>query len=160
MRARATLFGHPIHVMLVAFPLGLFAASVVFDLIWLLGGSPRWTEIASTLIGTGILGALLAAPFGLIDWLSIPEQTRAKQIGAVHGGGNLVVVVLMLGSWLLRRDAPTTPEAVAVILSFAAVALTVLTGWLGAELVNRHGMGVHEEAHLDAPSTGTAPGRP
>ena len=96
---------------------------------------------------------LLAAPFGFIDWLAIPSATRAKYIGAVHGLGNVVVVVMFALSWLLRSDAPRAPEGMALALSFAAGALALFTGWLGGELVDRLAVGVDEGAHLDAPSS-------
>ncbi len=81
MHARARLFGHPIHQMLIVFPLGLLATAVIFDVIHLVTGNIRWAEIAFWLIAAGILGGLAAAPFGLIDWLGIPGGTRAKRVG-------------------------------------------------------------------------------
>src|ERR1041385_7794943 len=107
MESRAKLFGHPIHQMLIVFPLGLLATAVIFDIIYLATDTPRWTEVAFWMIAAGIVGGLVAAPFGLIDWVAIPSNTRAKTIGLLHGGGNLVVVLLFAGSWWLRRGAPT-----------------------------------------------------
>jgi uncharacterized membrane protein len=74
-------------------------------------------------------------------------------VGAVHGLGNVVVVVLFAGSWLMRGDAPRTPDALALTLSFAAGALALVTGWLGGELVDRLAVGVDDGAHVDAPSS-------
>ena len=153
MHARARLFGHPIHQMLIVFPLGLLATGVIFDVIYLVTDTPRWAEIAFWLITAGLIGGLAAAPFGLIDWLGIPGATRARRIGALHGIGNLGVVLLFAGSWLLRRDNPLAPETVASILSFAGAGLSLLTRWLGGELVDRLGVGVDEGAHLNAPSS-------
>ena len=61
---------------------------------------------------------VIAAPFGLIDWLAIPAGTRAKRIGAWHGGGNVIVLLMYAGSWWLRREAPQAPMMVAYMLSF------------------------------------------
>jgi uncharacterized membrane protein len=105
------------------------------------------------MIAAGVVTGLLAAPFGFIDWLGIPAGTRAKRIGAVHGIGNVVVVVLFALSWLMRGDAPRNPGALALALSFAAGALALFTGWLGGELVDRLAVGVDEGAHVDAPSS-------
>ncbi len=105
------------------------------------------------MIIAGIVGGLLAAVFGLIDFLAIPAGTRAKQIGLVHGVGNVVVVALFLISWLLRRDAPAAPGAVALVLSFLGVALGGVTSWLGGELVYRLDVAVDEGGHLDAPNS-------
>ena len=153
MHARARLFGHPIHQMLIVFPLGLLATAVIFDVIALVTDNTRWAEIAYWLIAAGIIGGLAAAPFGLIDWLGVPGGTRARRIGLLHGGGNLVVVLLFAGSWLLRRDNPLAPETLALVLSFAGAALALITGWLGGELVDRLGVGVDEGAHVNAPSS-------
>ncbi|MFL5580821.1 MAG: DUF2231 domain-containing protein, partial [Gemmatimonadaceae bacterium] len=93
------------------------------------------------------------APFGLADWTKIPGGTRAKRIGLLHGGGNVVVLLLFAGSWLLRGDDPRAPESLAVVLALAGAALSLATGWLGGELVDRLGVGVDEGAHVDAPSS-------
>ena len=153
MHAKARLFGHPIHQMLIVFPLGLLATAVIFDVIRLITGNPRWAEIAYWLIAAGIIGGLAAAPFGLIDWLGIPSGTRAKRIGLLHGAGNLVVVLLFVGSWLLRRNDLTAPDLLALVLGFAGAGLALVTGWLGGELVDRLGVGVDEGAHLNSPSS-------
>ena len=153
MRAKARLLGHPIHQMLIVFPLGLLATSLFFDIAHLSSGNPQWALISYWLITVGIISGLVAAVFGLIDFLAIPAGTRAKRIGLLHGGGNVVVVALFLVSWLLRRDAPGDPEGSAIFLSVVAVLLALVTGWLGGELVDRLGVGVDEGANLDAPSS-------
>jgi uncharacterized membrane protein len=153
MQGRARLFGHPIHQMLIVFPLGLLGMAVIFDVIRLVTGNGYWSEIAYWMMVAGVISGLVAAPFGAIDWTKIPAGTRAKRIGGVHGLGNVVVVVLFAGSWLLRRDDPRTPEALALTLSFIGIALSLVTAWLGGELVDRLAVGVDEGAHLDAPSS-------
>jgi uncharacterized membrane protein len=153
MESRAKLLGHPIHQMLVVFPLGLLAMAVIFDLLAIGLNQGYWSEIGYWMIAAGVVTGLLAAPFGFIDWLGIPAGTRAKRIGAVHGIGNVVVVVLFALSWLMRGDAPRNPGALALALSFAAGALALFTGWLGGELVDRLAVGVDEGAHVDAPSS-------
>src|SRR5918993_5039771 len=141
MESRAKLLGHPIHQMLIVFPLGLLAMAVVFDLLAIGLAQGYWSEIAYWMIGAGVITGLLAAPFGFIDWLAIPSGTRAKRIGALHGVGNVVVVLLFAGSWLLRSDAPQTPGGFALLLSFVACGLALVTGWLGGELVDRLAVG-------------------
>lgn len=153
MESRAKLLGHPIHQMLIVFPLGLLAMAVVFDLIAIVTGNGSWSEVAHPMIAAGVVTGLLAAPFGLVDWLAVPAGTRAKRIGAVHGAGNVVVLVLFALSWLLRRDAPGAPATLALALSFAGAVLALFTGWLGGELVDRLGIGVDDGAHPDAPSS-------
>jgi uncharacterized membrane protein len=153
MESRAKLLGHPIHQMLIVFPLGLLAMAVIFDLLAIGLGNGYWSEISYWMIAAGVVTGLLAAPFGFIDWLAIPAGTRAKRIGAVHGLGNVVVVVMFALSWWLRSAVPSAPEALALALSFAAGALALFTGWLGGELVDRLAVGVDEGAHVDAPSS-------
>lgn len=153
MESRAKLFGHPIHQMLIVFPLGLLAMALIFDIIHLASGNGYWSEIAYWMIAAGVISGLVAAPFGLIDWLAIPAGTRAKRIGALHGGGNLVVVVLYAASWLLRRGAPQEPMMIAYVLSFAGGVIALFTGWLGGELVDRLSVGVDPGAHVNAPSS-------
>ena len=153
MESRAKLFGHPIHQMLIVFPLGLLAMALIFDVIHLASGNGYWSEIAYWMIAAGVISGLVAAPFGFIDWLAIPAGTRAKRIGALHGGGNLVVVVLYAASWLLRRGAPQEPMMIAYMLSFAGGILALFTGWLGGELVDRLSVGVDPGAHVNAPSS-------
>jgi uncharacterized membrane protein len=139
--------------MLIVFPLGLLAMAVIFDLLAMGLGNGYWSEIAYWMIAAGVITGLLAAPFGFIDWLAIPAATRAKRIGAVHGIGNVAVVLMFALSWLMRGDAPRAPDALALTLSFAAGGLALFTGWLGGELVDRLAIGVDEGAHVDAPSS-------
>lgn len=157
MKSRASLFGHPIHQMLIVFPLGLLATAVIFDVVYLITGNVLWFGLSYWLIISGIIGGLIAAPFGLIDWLSIESGTRAKNIGLIHGLGNVVVLALFFLSWL-QRDIVLPPTTLAFVLSFAGGAISLVTGWLGGELINRFGIGVHEDANLNAP--GSLSGQP
>jgi uncharacterized membrane protein len=152
MRSKARLLGHPVHQMLVVFPLGLLATAVVFDLIYLGTHSQIMAAVSYWMMAAGIIGALVAAPFGFIDWLSIPKGTRAKRIGAMHGGGNLLVAALFIVSWL-TRDTTYTPALGNMVWSFAGAILALFTAWLGGELVDRLGVGVEDDANLDAPSS-------
>jgi len=153
MESRAKLLGHPIHQMLIVFPLGLLAMAVIFDLLTIVFSNGYWSEISYWMIAAGVVTGLVAAPFGFIDWMAIPRGTRAKRIGAIHGGGNVLVVLMFAASWLLRGNAPRTPDTLALVLSFAAGAFALFTGWLGGELVDRLGIGVDDGANVDAPSS-------
>jgi len=147
------LAGHLIHPMLVVFPLGLFATAVVFDLVAIASGHGGWHAIAYWMIAAGIIGGLLAATFGLLDFLGIPRNTRARSVGLWHGAGNVLVVTLFAASWLVRRSEPAHPAAIALALSFVGAGISLVAGWLGGELVQRLGMGVDEGAHPNAPSS-------
>lgn len=153
MESRAKLLGHPIHPMLVVFPLGLLGMAVIFDVLALARGSGYWSEIALWMMVAGVVTGLLAAPFGLIDWIAIPAGTRAKRIGALHGVGNAIVVLAFAASAWLRWPTPQEPSALALMSSSAGFVLALITGWLGGELVDRLGVGVDEGAHPNAPSS-------
>jgi uncharacterized membrane protein len=153
MESKAKLLGHPIHQMLIVFPLGLLATAAIFDVITLSTQDGRWSGMSFYMIGAGLLSGLLAAVFGAIDWMAIPSGTRAKDVGLWHGLGNAAVVLLFAGSWFLRRPAPDHPNGTALTLSFLAVMLALVTGWMGGELVDRLGVGVDEGANLNAPSS-------
>jgi uncharacterized membrane protein len=154
MESKAKLLGHPIHPMLVVIPLGLFIAAVVFDALYLWRGTTAFASVAYWNIAGGILGGLLAAVFGLIDWIAIPTGTRAKRIGLLHGGSNVVVVAIFAVVWLSRGgQADVVPTTNLFLLEIAALALGSVAGWLGGELVDRLAVGVDDGAHLDASSS-------
>jgi uncharacterized membrane protein len=153
MTSRAKALGHPIHPMLIPFPVGLLVTAVVFDIIYLVTDRSGFAVASGYMIGAGIIGGLLAAPFGWIDWFKIPADTRAKRIGLVHGLANIVVVVLFAVSWLLRIGADWEPTTWALVCSFVAVAVASVAAWLGGELVDRLAIGIDEGAHPDAPSS-------
>jgi uncharacterized membrane protein len=153
MDARAKLLGHPIHQMLIVFPLGLLGTAAVFDIVYLLTDTAVFSTVAYYMMIAGLVGGALAAPFGLVDWYAIPARTRAKRIGAMHGIGNVAVMLLFVASVLLRGNAQSDPSGAAYACSFAGVFLALFTAWLGGELVDRLGIGVHEGANVDAPSS-------
>ena len=148
------LLGHAIHPMLIVFPLGLLAAAAVFDVAYLSTHHIVFAHVAFWNIAGGIIGGLAAAVFGLADWLGIPSGTRAKSIGAWHALMNVLVLVLFAGSWVLRRPIHGhIPGQQALFLSFGGILLAVISGWLGGELVQRLGVGVYDDAELDATSS-------
>jgi uncharacterized membrane protein len=153
MESKAKLLGHSMHPMLIVFPLGLLATSVIFDIVYLSTDNGRWADISFWMIAAGVIGGLVAAIPGLIDWISIPSGTRAKAIGLWHAIGNVIVLVLFAISWALRYDLPTAPTTAPIVLSWIGVVLALVTGWLGGEMVERLGVGVDPGAHLDSPNS-------
>ena len=157
MESKVKAMGHPIHQMLIPFPLGLLGTAVIFDIIYLIWHNPTMVTVSFWMIVAGIVGALAAAPFGFIDWLAIPSGTRAKTVGALHGIGNVIMLLLFASSWYLRYTstdlAPYMPNTLALALSFSGFALSAITGWLGGELVDRLSVGVDDGANLNAPSS-------
>lgn len=153
MESRVKFAGHPVHPMLIVFPLGLLGTAVVFDIIYLIFDTPQWAVAAYYMIGAGLVGGLAAALFGWLDWLGIPAGTRAKRIGLWHGLGNVAVLALFILSWVLRRENPADPATGAIVAGLTGVVLSLITAWLGGELVYRLAVGVDGGAHLDSPSS-------
>ena len=151
METRFKLLGHPVHPMLIVFPLGLLSTAVIFDVLYLVTGTEELATFSFWAIAAGVVGGIAAAVFGLWDWLAIPSRTRAKAVGGWHGGGNLLVLALFAASWLLRRDDPAFgSNLLPFLLGLAGAAVSMLTAWLGGELVYRLRVGVDDDAALDA----------
>lgn len=148
------ILGHPVHPMFIVYPIAMFTVAVILDIIHLFTGAATLPTVSFYMIGAGIVGGLVAAVFGFIDWLGLQSGSRAKHLGAWHGLGNFTMVVLFLISWLLRLgSANHTPSAVALLLSFAGAAISLVTAWLGGELVYRLGSAVDQGANPNAPSS-------
>ena len=158
MESRAKLVGHAVHPMLIVFPLGLLGMAAIFDLIYLAAGTRDLATASYWMIAAGVITGLLAAVFGFWDWLALPGGTRAKGVGLLHGGGNVVVVGLFIVAWLIRLNARVgdvayAPNGLPIVLEVIALLLALVSGWLGGELVERLGVGVDEGAHLQAPNS-------
>lgn len=153
MESKVKFAGHPVHPMLIVFPLGLLSTAVIFDIIYLVSDNPQWTVVAYYMIGAGIIGGLAAAVFGWLDWIAIPVGTRARRIGLWHGVGNVIVLALFILSWVLRRETAEVPPTGAIVAALSGVVIALITSWLGGELVDRLGVGVDDGAHLDSPSS-------
>lgn len=141
-------YGHPFHPILVTVPIGAWVASLVFDLAATGAGEPEvFVKGAFWLIGVGILGALAAAVFGLLDLLAIPRHTRAFRTGLTHMALNLVVVALFAVSFALRRGHLDEADATigAVVVSVVALAILAVSGWLGGKLAYAYGVRVVDE---------------
>lgn len=154
MESRAKVLGHPIHPMLVVLPLGLFIAAVVFDALALWRGDGTFAIVGYWNVAAGVVGGLVAAVFGALDWIAIPSRTRAKRIGLLHGAVNLVVLALFASVFWARSDSlDVTASGGVFLVEVAALFLGAVGGWLGGELVDRLGVGVDDGAHLDSPSS-------
>jgi uncharacterized membrane protein len=154
MESRVKVLGHPIHPMLVVVPLGSFIAAVIVDVIGVVSSNPSLSLVGFWNIAVGVVGGLVAAAFGLADWLNIPGKTRAKRIGLMHGALNVVVTATFALVWLARYGAPdVTPSTTLLAVEIAALVGGAIAGWLGGELVDRLGVGVDDGAHLNAPNS-------
>ena len=151
METRFKFLGHPVHPMLIVFPLGLLATAVIFDILYVVTGDDDLSAFSFWAMLAGIVGGLLAAPFGLLDWLGLPKGSRARRIGAIHGGGNLIVVLLFLISFLTRlNDRTYLPDLLPLVFGVLGAGLALFTAWLGGELVYRLRVAVDDDAGVDA----------
>lgn len=153
--SRAKILGHAMHPMLIVVPLGLFTTAIVFDGIYYFGGrNPRWADVSYWMIVSGLIGGVVASVPGWIDWTGIPRGTRAKAIGLVHGLGNGIGVLGLFGaSWYFRKDDPTSPPDLALLLAVLGFLTGGVTAWLGGELIERLGIAVQPGANPNAPSS-------
>jgi uncharacterized membrane protein len=153
MRTPASIGGHPIHPMLIVFPVGLLIFSLICDLVAFFSAHPEnWILVAFYTMVGGFIGALAAAIPGLIDLVSMTD-TRIKRIAITHMSLNLIAVALYaVNIW--ARYTKETHSASVVWLSVAAVAILAVSGWLGGEMVHRHGVGVDSDESSERPVFG------
>jgi uncharacterized membrane protein len=144
MRTPAQIGGHPIHPMLVTIPIGLWIFSLVADFIAMRSGSPdTWRAAALYTMVGGIIGALAAALPGLIDLLSLKDKA-IKGTAIKHMVLNLTIVAIYVVNAWTRMNASVTPN-VSLILSVIAIALLLVSGWLGGKMVYEAGVAVHAD---------------
>ncbi|MBV9233588.1 MAG: DUF2231 domain-containing protein [Candidatus Eremiobacteraeota bacterium] len=133
MQGKATVARHPLHPMLVAFPIGLFGGVLVSDVISIWADRPFWSHMALWLIAFGVIGALLAAVFGFTDYFSAPMSSDAKRAATTHMIVNLIVVALYVAAFFVRYGDVTS--VVGYVLTYLGLALLVVSGWYGGHLV-------------------------
>jgi uncharacterized membrane protein len=141
-RSTAKVAGHPIHPMTVMFPVVLFIATLVCDILFAWTGELFWATLGLLSLGLGILTAAVAAVFGLIDYFG-DRRVRAIPSATHHMVGNVLVTAIQIGNWVWRFSGG--PEAIVptgLILSTIAFLLLGYSGWKGATLVYEHGVGV------------------
>ncbi len=144
MQGKATFGGHPIHPMLVPLPIGLFVGALVCDIILAFTHNPFWPQVSVVMIGFGIVGALLAALFGFIDYATAPMSAEAKATGTRHMALNLAaVLVFVIAFWLRLGD---DVSATGIVLTVVGVLLLAVSGWLGGHLAYHYGVGVEPGA--------------
>ena len=146
----ARVAGHPLHPMIVPFPIAFFVSTLATDLAYLNTANLFWATASMWLLGAGIATALLAAVLGFTDFLG---DARVRRIRAawLHMIGNLVAVSLAAASFLLRSGGRTEEAIVPTGLTLSVIVVAILgfTGWMGWELVYRHHVAVSDEQAPD-----------
>jgi uncharacterized membrane protein len=142
MSTPASIRKHPIHAMLIVFPIGLWIFSFACDLIYMVvTPNSLWKDMAFYSMAGGLIGALLAAIPGFIDYLSLSEP-RTKKIATTHMVLNLVVVALFIFNLGVRYNAQPSSDMLGIALSVVGIAFMGVSGWLGGALVYEHRVGV------------------
>ncbi|MGA7634281.1 MAG: DUF2231 domain-containing protein [Terriglobales bacterium] len=140
MASPASIKKHPVHPMLVAFPIGLWVFALVCDVAGATGGNNVWQTVAMYCIAAGIVGALIAAVPGLIDYFSI-DETAMKRIANMHLAVNLGAVIIFSINLWLRFRLPAQ-SYLPLAMSIMGVLAIGVGGWLGGEMVYVKGMAV------------------
>lgn len=150
MNPKSTLSvaGHPLHPMLVPFPIAFFVGTLVTDVVHSQSTQPFWAMASTWMLGAGLVMAALAALAGLTDFLG-DQRIRSLRDAWLHMIGNVVVVLIEAFSlWRRVVDGPDFILPTGLVLSLVSTALLLFNGWLGWEMVYRHRVGVSEEHDL------------
>jgi uncharacterized membrane protein len=144
-------YGHPFHPILVTVPIGTWTASVIFDIIGLFAEDPSaYALAAQILIAIGIIGAVLAAVFGLLDMSQLERGTTARRTALTHMVANTIAIVLFAVSWAVRAGEGTDEVSIiGLVLSVIGLAVVGFSGWLGGKLAYRYGVRVADERTQD-----------
>lgn len=138
----ARIAGHPLHPMLVPFPIVCFVGTLLADLAYWRTADMMWADFAAWLVTAGVIMGFLAAVVGAIDFLS-NRLIRAQSPAWPHVLGNVLVLALGTVNMLIHsRDGWTSVVPLGLVLSAITVAVLVVTGWLGWSMVYRHHVGV------------------
>lgn len=141
-RSTAQIAGHPIHPMLIPFPIAFFVSTFLCDLTYWKTANTIWSTASLWLLGAGLIMAALAATMGLIDVMG-DQQIRNLNDAWLHAGGNILAVLIELYNWYSRYEhGESAVIPTGLVLSFIVVLILLFTGWKGWEMVYRHRVGI------------------
>ena len=149
-RSTAAIGGHPIHPMIIPFPITCFVGAFVTDIFFVSNHAQGWATASNWLLGFGLAFAALAAATGLTDYMG-DDRIRRLGVALRHMLANVTAVVLEIVNLVIRLSDQTKIDSVGIFLSGATVLVLLYSGWLGGELVYRHRVGV-QDAGSDEPS--------
>jgi uncharacterized membrane protein len=143
-RSTAQIAGHPLHPMVIPFPIAFFVSVFACYIALKSGGNPGWATAALWLLGAGLIMAALAAVLGLIEFFG---EARIRELNDAwwHAGINVLAVLISLYNFYIRYAEPTAAGTKGLIVSLIVVCLLLVSGWKGWEMVYRHHVGVSDE---------------
>jgi len=155
MASTASAGGHPVHPMLIPFPIALWIFSLIADLVYLWRGNPVWRDyVAFYALLAGIIGAAAAAVPGIVDWLSIKDRA-VKRIADWHARLNVIALIVFLIDFYLRTTSGGRwvggSLTIPLVLSVFGIILIAISGWLGGEMVYVHGVAVEPRPNVETP---------
>jgi uncharacterized membrane protein len=134
--------GHPLHPLIVTFPIAFLTGVLGTDLGYWLTGDAFWARVSVWLLGAGLLSGIVAALTGMMDFLKI-DRVRKRRAGWLHMTGNIAALTLSLVNWVLRLNNPTGAVLpLGIVISLVVATILAITGWYGAELIYRHKVAV------------------
>ena len=145
MYSKIKILGHPIHPMLIAFPVAFYTGALASFIAYNSNHDIFWFKVGYVANVAGVIMAVVAAIPGFIDWLNIPSDSKAKKTGVFHLICNVVALLLFaINLWMLKGKWNDTNPGVgtALILTGAGFVLTIIAGFLGWTLVQKHHVGV------------------
>ncbi len=149
MYSKIKIFGHPLHVMLVGFPVAFYTGALACFISYNSNGDPFWFKVGYVANFAGVIMAALAALPGFIDWLFIPSATKAKKTGVLHMLCNVIALLLFgINIWIIKDQwNATIPDmGSSIIFTGAGFVLTIIAGFLGWTMVQKHHVGVDMSA--------------
>jgi uncharacterized membrane protein len=158
VRSTAEISGHPIHPILIVFPIAFLVSLLATDIVFAFTRDPFWAQVSRWLALSGVVTGGAAAIFGIVDFLTI-GRVRQLPAGWIHALGNVVALTLAITNTYLHWNNPIiTIIPITITLSSITVVLLLITGWYGGELAYRFGIGVNLPAS-DQKQQGAAPTR-
>jgi uncharacterized membrane protein len=140
-QSTAKIAGHPIHPMLIPFPIVCFIGTFVTDIVYTRNHDAGWATASHWLLGVGLAMAALAAVTGLTDYFG-DDRIRRLSVALHHMIANVTAVVLELVNLIFRLKEPGFIDSAGIYISGIVVLLLLYSGWKGGDLVYRHGVGV------------------
>ncbi|MDB5248888.1 MAG: hypothetical protein JWQ40_3282 [Segetibacter sp.] len=142
MKSRASIKSHPLHPILVGFPIAFYIGTLIFDALAVINGDVEYAVVGKYIHIGGVISAVAAAVPGIIDYIyTVPPESSAKKRATKHGFTNSVVLILFIVALFFKYEEGFSPY-ILLAIEFVAVGLTFYAGWLGGTLVHRNQIGV------------------